>query len=361
MAGWLAHGICLPCGAFSGLGPDAAQRGSASMAHDFEIRFARSAGLAGLLEAPANPFRWKGGGRLSVDAQGIRIEARRAFKWFGASSRRITAHQLTEAYREGEAVRLEFNTRATRSTLSFWARTASDAARIVQLLPTVRTVELQDELARKFRLDRPLVGAALAIFVALAVAVALQSTPGIMSSGQEPALPATSTATAVTSIYPIESTPLTDVNDEKRVTPAALRTAATPESRGPGSESQAASLSPVNYGVAAPDEAQQQDGAGASTRETAFDRLRSDASLVTALQADLNALHASCVEGRSCSANQWWEFTVRLYQVDAVFPRREDYATVSRGWRGYLDGGPSADFDRALAMKIMRNPQSRGD
>ena len=41
------------------------------MAHTFDIRFARSAGLAALLEAPENAFRWKGAGLLRIDAQGI--------------------------------------------------------------------------------------------------------------------------------------------------------------------------------------------------------------------------------------------------------------------------------------------------
>ena len=38
------------------------------MAQTFDIRFAKSAGLAGLFEAPANEYRWKGAGRLSIDA-----------------------------------------------------------------------------------------------------------------------------------------------------------------------------------------------------------------------------------------------------------------------------------------------------
>ena len=41
------------------------------MAQTFDIRFARSAGLAAMLEVPENAFRWKGGGLLRIDAHGI--------------------------------------------------------------------------------------------------------------------------------------------------------------------------------------------------------------------------------------------------------------------------------------------------
>ena len=39
------------------------------MAHTFDIRFARSEGLAALFEAPANRLRWKGAGRLCPTRQ----------------------------------------------------------------------------------------------------------------------------------------------------------------------------------------------------------------------------------------------------------------------------------------------------
>src|SRR5688572_32865876 len=80
------------------------------MAHTFEIRFARSAGLAGLFEAPGNSFRWKGAGRLSIDAQGISIAVKRGLTNLLSRRRshRIAAAELTEVYREGDALRLEF-------------------------------------------------------------------------------------------------------------------------------------------------------------------------------------------------------------------------------------------------------------
>ena len=47
------------------------------MAHTFDIRFARTEGMAALFEAPANRFRWKGAGKLSIDAEGISIAVKR--------------------------------------------------------------------------------------------------------------------------------------------------------------------------------------------------------------------------------------------------------------------------------------------
>jgi hypothetical protein len=116
------------------------------MTHTFVIRFGRSAGLAGLLEAPANSFRWKGSGSLSIDAQGLSIAAKRGILSLFARhrSQRIPASSITDVYREGEALRVEFATEANaRTTLPFWAPDRETAAQIVQLLPTTRTFELE--------------------------------------------------------------------------------------------------------------------------------------------------------------------------------------------------------------------------
>lgn len=116
------------------------------MAHTFVIRFGRSAGLAGLLEAPANSFRWKGSGSLSIDAQGLSIAVKRGILSLFARhrSQRIPASSIREVYREGEALRVEFATEGNaRTTLPFWARDRETAAQIVQLLPTSRTFELE--------------------------------------------------------------------------------------------------------------------------------------------------------------------------------------------------------------------------
>ncbi|HEV7606521.1 MAG TPA: hypothetical protein VGO61_04255 [Steroidobacteraceae bacterium] len=149
------------------------------MAQTFDIRFARSAGLAGFFEAPANEFRWKGAGRLSIDASGISIALRRGLMtvFARAQFRRIAANRLIEVYREGNALRLEFSTReSARAVLPFWASDRIAAAEIVTLLPTHRSVELEDTgSARRYRFDRRL-GASLLVGVVMlgAGAVALQ-------------------------------------------------------------------------------------------------------------------------------------------------------------------------------------------
>jgi hypothetical protein len=116
------------------------------MAQTFDIRFARSAGLAALLEAPGNRFRWKGGGLLRIDADSIRFSVKRGLLSLFArnQTQRIPAEDLREVYREGEALRVEFQTDDTsRVVLPFWAGNRDIAAQIVRSLPTSQTVEIE--------------------------------------------------------------------------------------------------------------------------------------------------------------------------------------------------------------------------
>ena len=114
------------------------------MSHTFVIRFERAAGLAGLLAAPGNSFRWKGAGTLRIDREGIRFAVKRGLLWLFPLERRIAAANLEEVYREGEALRLTFaDADSPRATVACWAEDADPAGRIVELLPTRRTVELE--------------------------------------------------------------------------------------------------------------------------------------------------------------------------------------------------------------------------
>ena len=116
------------------------------MTQTFDIRFARSAGLAGFFEAPANVFRWKGAGRLSIDATGFSIAVKRGLlALFGTRhTHRISNENLRSVYREGEALRVEYETeKSTRVVLPFWAGDRATAAQIVRMLPTSQTVELE--------------------------------------------------------------------------------------------------------------------------------------------------------------------------------------------------------------------------
>lgn len=149
-------------------------QGAKVMAQTFDIRFANSAGLAGLFEAPANEYRWKGAGRLSIDATGISIAARRGLLtlFSRATTRRIPTDDLLEVYREGNALRLEFSTQESqRTVLPIWLGDRDAAAEIVTLLPTQRSVELEegDPASRRYRFDRRLVALLLIAVATLGI------------------------------------------------------------------------------------------------------------------------------------------------------------------------------------------------
>lgn len=119
------------------------------MAHTFDIRFARSAGFIGLLEAPANSFRWKGAGTLRIDPAGISFAVRCGLLSLFTPRRRIDAAHLEQVFREGDALHLTLRTtERQRATVSCWAADAVTAAEIVGLLPTRRTIELEHSRAR---------------------------------------------------------------------------------------------------------------------------------------------------------------------------------------------------------------------
>lgn len=110
------------------------------MAQTFDIRF----------DPAGNSFGWKGGGRLSVDSQGMSFALKRGVASLLARQRfrRIPADRIREVYREAETLRVEFATDDdARATLPFRARDRDTAARIVQLLPTLRTIELEQTTA----------------------------------------------------------------------------------------------------------------------------------------------------------------------------------------------------------------------
>ncbi|HET9861993.1 MAG TPA: hypothetical protein VFP37_01005, partial [Steroidobacteraceae bacterium] len=120
------------------------------MAHTFDIRFARSAGIAALFEAAGNRFGWKGGGRLSIDAEGMSFALKRGAlaPLARRRSQRIPAQTIREIYREGAALRVEFaSDEDPRAVLPFWASNRETAAQIVQLAPTSRTFEVESEPA----------------------------------------------------------------------------------------------------------------------------------------------------------------------------------------------------------------------
>jgi hypothetical protein len=145
------------------------------MAESFDIRFARSGGIAALFDAAENSLGWKGDGLLRIDAQGMNFALKRGFASLLARrrSQHVPAQSIKEVYREGETVRVEFATRDNpRVVLPFWARNREDASQIVQLLPTLRTFEVEHtpaESAQKTRRSS-WTGAAAVVLVLAAAA-----------------------------------------------------------------------------------------------------------------------------------------------------------------------------------------------
>jgi hypothetical protein len=137
------------------------------MAHTFDIRFAKSTGLSGLLEPPANSFRWRGSGTLRIDAAGISFAVRCGLLSMFTGRRRIESAELQQVYREGQALHLTFASKDDpRARVSCWAADAVTAAEIVGLLPTHRTIELEHAPAsvQRPRYHRRAVGALLLFF-----------------------------------------------------------------------------------------------------------------------------------------------------------------------------------------------------
>jgi len=165
------------------------------MAQTFDIRFARSVGLTALLEVPLNRFRWKGGGHLRIDANGISIGVKRGIlALFGAGhTQRISNENLRAVYREGEALRVEYDTaESKRIVLPFWAGDSGTAAQIVRLLPTNQTVEIEHSTeapgARKPRADRRVlltIGVTLAAGIAALWTTSLRTTPPVEGAGAQ--------------------------------------------------------------------------------------------------------------------------------------------------------------------------------
>jgi hypothetical protein len=107
-------------------------------------------------------------------------------------TRRIPAADLWQVFREGDALRVEFATNDTaRVSLRFWANDRDTAARIVQLLPTSRTVELEESAAvGGYRVNRRIavaLGLALALIAGVIVTVSLNAQQ--LTTGAEVASP----------------------------------------------------------------------------------------------------------------------------------------------------------------------------
>ena len=334
------------------------------MAQTFDIRFARSAGLAGFLEAPANVYRWKGDGSLSIDAQGISIAVQRGLLTLFARqrSRRIAANNLLEIYREGDALRLEFSTpESARTVLPFWVRDSNAGAEIVRLLPTQHSVELDESpgSTRRYRLDRQLAVLLLVSVAALGFgALTLQkyfapsapaagegrSNLGVETSVQE--------STVAQNASPSAATPRVAARAAAPRTPAAPGTFLTTqrvELDPPALPTRPASRSDVATPavVGTPDvEASRPVIVSRASRDGVIPIVPGDPAYeVARRQLDLflaasEALRADYLSGEPLASleRRWWTVTSRIYNsqeldVPALRGLIEIELAVSRSWR----------------------------
>ena len=339
------------------------------MAQTFDIRFAKSAGLAGLFEAPANEYRWKGAGSLSIDASGIHIAVQRGLLtlFARAQSRRFAPSSLVEVYREGNALRLEFSTRETpRSVLPVWVNDSNAAAQIVTLLPTQRSVELEDVApgaTGRYRIDRRVIAVLLGSIATLVIAaLVLQRNfagdPAASLIGSTPpvALPVDDAAVASSL-----SAARTDVGPP---TPGSKASAARamPEDRGrrfvePNQNAAASMNEPVEFAATPSGVEAGESGAGASIGSGATGPHSATAPLKSAheiaveqfalFRAESNALHADYMQARdslyhgTSLEKRWMAVTSRIVNTEEFsgmefYALREFELAVARNWRDYL-------------------------
>lgn len=354
------------------------------MTQTFDIRFARSAGFAGLFERPANEFRWKGAGRLSIDASGIHIAVKRGLMslFARAQSRRFATNSLVEVYREGNALRLEFSTQKTpRTVLPVWLSDSDAAARIVTLLPTQRSVELEDVgrgAAGGYRVDRRFI-AALLVGVALFVAVAWMLQRSFVANPNSPRVEAepqpANKALESTSIAPASSA-LTEVGPPTPARRAPAARAETYDGHGRYVDSRDVSASSINTPA---DSGPAAEEAYAGVRENTSARTGNVVTTGTdaatpvksahqiaveqfaLFQAESNALHADYLYQRDSLYHgpslekRWMEVTSRIvntpeFQGMEFYALREFELAVARNWRDYLSvRGRRGDGELAAA------------
>jgi len=336
------------------------------MAQTFDIRFARSVGLTALLEVPLNRFRWKGGGHLRIDAKGISIGVKRGILalFRARHTQRISNENLRAVYREGEALRVEYDTaESKRIVLPFWAGDSGTAAQIVRLLPTNQTVEIEHSTeapgARKPRADRRVlltIGVTLAAGIAALWTTSLRTTPPVEGAGAqqvEKPLPPPVAGTAPPSSAAAMAPP-----------GAAMPVEAFDSI--PEVTSSEVAVIPISRGTLSHDIA---------VRElAAFER---DAA---SLESDYRLAHKQLMTGEMSPDDfaerleefemRWWKVTFRIYdskqlEDPALLEMRRVMLGAARRWRNFLSeyaeglrsrdqvmiAGPLAEVARAQEMR----------
>ena len=366
------------------------------MAHTFEIRFDRSEGLAALLEAPTNSFRWKGSGRLSIDAQGVSVAVKRGLLSLLARNRtrRIAAGDLKEVFRAGDSLRVEFSTdETTRVSLLFWARNRDVAAQIVQLLPTLRTVELEDNSAAgRFRFNWRTITLLVAAFTAMTFGVIALRNERVAGPASEPvAVPRTSSVSepgvhvvegqAATSRAPASTAPAKQPAADARTSPdSRVRETVIPVYSNPPASAplsrEAPELAPPWTeldAVAAATVARLANSQAVGPQTIVF-RVRVSPDGVVPIVPGMASyavarkqLDLFLLEARNAGdASSWWAVTVRIHNSwdlddPALWPLRDAELAASRAWRNYYefyygsglnDEAAELEFARMLTNRV---------
>lgn len=343
------------------------------MAHTFDIRFARSSGLAASFQAPTNTFGWKGAGRLSIDPEGISIAVRRGANSLFPQIRRVPAADLKGVLREGDALRLEFATDSnTRAVVPFWVRDQETAEEIVRLLPTTRTVELDHDAAGVAYAQGRIDWRALTLFV-----VALVSIAGglwmLLRSHAPAAVAQTDARTAILDSTVSAAPSAEDVPEGSSSKPSAI---AGPLD-GPGGDTQDASGDDYPVALAQPDldaptRAQHSAATPADAHPSAstmdnptvegemprypFRTAQQELALFESETAQLIDETRSGVSSSQSLDARWWAYTVRLYNDRGDSNLRDLQLAVSRAWRDYIylraEGHPGAEFALEFAERL---------
>ena len=124
--------------------PAPAQRERAEL--EIAVRFTSTSGLVARLHKRLNSFQWVGPATLRFTGGGVIVAAKRA-TWLGLrqSERLITPAEIRDVYREGNAVQVHLQG-PRKAYFHLWAEDSASAARIVELLPTRKTIEFESAI-----------------------------------------------------------------------------------------------------------------------------------------------------------------------------------------------------------------------
>lgn len=338
--------------------------------HTFDIRFVKSVGLAGLFEAPANTLGWRGAGRLSIDPQGISIAVKRGvLTLFSRRARRFSADSLTEAYREGNSLRLVFKSKDKSEVLPVWTRGGDQAAELVKLLPTLRTVELDHATgAHRFRPDWRVISLAVIALIA-AGGVSLVPLP---RSSESPDVVASVDGPAASPVSPSTTgSPVADVMPA--VGPAQAKHPAATTADGNAAVPARSGDMGFEEEQAAPEYVDSSEGYIAESGASAFSATESPPVVVeqdARPQVGANAPHIDTMQwllntfeaqsGKGLDDVGWWQFTVRVhttpeFQEHELWAMREAMLAISRAWRAQ-DVEFAQELTRQLHLMLRRMP-----